>query len=160
MWNINSIIKAGEQLLPELASMLATGKDVYGTPEEKKFIDENFPACPNVSIDFGIMEKADNVYMLCVDFGWADLGTWGSLFDLAKKDEQNNALLKSEAIMYESNGNIVALDNPKRLAVIQGINDCIVAESGNVLLICKKEDEQRIKQFVADAQMKYGKEFN
>ena len=107
-----------------------------------------------------IMEKADNVYMLCVDFGWADLGTWGSLFDLAKKDEQNNALLKSEAIMYESNGNIVALDNPKRLTVIQGINDCIVAESGNVLLICKKEDEQRIKQFVADAQMKYGKEFN
>ena len=106
------------------------------------------------------MEKADNVYMLCVDFGWADLGTWGSLFDLAKKDEQNNALLKSEAIMYESNGNIVALDNPKRLAVIQGINDCIVAESGNVLLICKKEDEQRIKQFVADVQMKYGKEFN
>ena len=160
MWNVNSIIKAGEQLLPELASKLATGKDVYGTPEEKKFIDENFPACPNVSIDFGIMEKADNVYMLCVDFGWADLGTWGSLFDLAKKDEQNNALLKSEAIMYESNGNIVALDNPKRLTVIQGINDCIVAESGNVLLICKKEDEQRIKQFVADAQMKYGKEFN
>ena len=160
MWNVNSIIKAGEQLLPELASKLATGKDVYGTPEEKKFIDENFPACPNVSIDFGIMEKADNVYMLCVDFGWADLGTWGSLFDLAKKDEQNNALLKSEAIMYESNGNIVALDNPKRLTVIQGINDCIVAESGNVLLICKKEDEQRIKQFVADAQMKYAKEFN
>ena len=120
----------------------------------------NFPYCLNISIDYGIMEKADNVYMLCVDFGWADLGTWGSLFDLAKKDEQNNALLKSEAIMYESNGNIVALDNPKRLTVIQGINDCIVAESGNVLLICKKEDEQRIKQFVADAQMKYGKEFN
>ena len=102
----------------------------------------------------------DNVYLLCVDFGWADLGTWGSLFDLASKDEHNNALLKSEALLYESSGNVISLENTKRLAVIQGLHDYIVAESGNVLLICKKEDEQRIKQFVADAQMKYGKEYN
>ena len=73
MWNVNSIIKAGESLLPELATKLAAGKDVYGTSEEKKFIDENFPACPNVSIDFGIMEKADNVYVSLGDFGWSDL---------------------------------------------------------------------------------------
>ena len=73
MWNVNTIIKAGEALLPELASKLAPGKDVYGTPEEKAFIEENFPACPNVSIDFGIMEKADNVYVSLGDFGWSDL---------------------------------------------------------------------------------------
>ena len=160
VWNVNAILEAFSKFLPDISLRFDLGKEKFNTAEERDFIAENFPYCLNISIDYGIMEKADNVYMLCVDFGWADLGTWGSLFDLAKKDEQNNALLKSEAIMYESNGNIVALDNPKRLAVIQGINDCIVAESGNVLLICKKEDEQRIKQFVADAQMKYGKEFN
>ena len=160
VWNVNTILEAFSKFLPDISLRFDLGKEKFNTAEERDFIAENFPYCLNISIDYGIMEKADNVYMLCVDFGWADLGTWGSLFDLAKKDEQNNALLKSEAIMYESNGNIVALDNPKRLTVIQGINDCIVAESGNVLLICKKEDEQRIKQFVADAQMKYGKEFN
>ena len=160
VWNVNTILEAFSKFLPDISLRFDLGKEKFNTAEERDFIAENFPYCLNISIDYGIMEKADNVYMLCVDFGWADLGTWGSLFDLAKKDEQNNALLKSEAIMYEINGNIVALDNPKRLTVIQGINDCIVAESGNVLLICKKEDEQRIKQFVADAQMKYGKEFN
>lgn len=77
MWNVNSVIKAVEALLPELASKLIPGKDVYGTPAEKAFIDENFPACPNVSVDFGIMEKADNVYVSLGDFGWSDLGTWG-----------------------------------------------------------------------------------
>ena len=137
------------------------GKDKFNTPEEKAFIQENFPYCLNISIDYGIMEKAHNVYMLCVDFGWADLGSWGSLFDLANKDENENAVLKNnEAMLYECSGNVIALNNPKRLAVIQGLKDCIVAESGNVLLICKKDDEQRIKQFVADAKIKYGKEYN
>ena len=100
------------------------------------------------------------VYMLCVDFGWADLGTWGSLYDIAEKDEHQNAPLKTRTLMYESSGNIIALGDESRLAVIQGLHDYIIAESGNVLLICKREDEQRIKQFVADAQMKYEKEFN
>lgn len=102
MWNVNSIIKAGELLLPELATKLAAGKDVYGTPEEKKFIDENFPACPNVSIDFGIMEKADNVYVSLGDFGWSDLGTWGSLYDLSQKDESENVTLKCRSLLYNS----------------------------------------------------------
>lgn len=160
VWNVNAILEAFSKFLPDIASRFDLGKDKFNTPEEREFIQENFPYCLNISIDYGIMEKADNVYMLCVDFGWADLGTWGSLFDLAPKDEQNNAPLKSKTLMYESTNNIVALENQKRLAVIQGIHDCIIAESGNVLLICKKEDEQRIKQFVADAQIKYGKEFN
>ena len=107
------------------------------------------------------MEKADNVYVSLGDFGWSDLGTWGSLYDLSPKDENNNAVLKnSNALLYESSGNVIAVGNPKRLTVVQGLDDCIVAESGNVLLICKKDDEQRIKQFVADAQIKHGAEFN
>ncbi len=160
VWNVQTILDAFSKYLPEISSRFDLGISKFNTEAEQAFIEENFPYCLNISIDYGIMEKADNVYMLCVDFGWADLGTWGSLFELAPKDEQNNAFLKSKAEMYESSGNIVALDNPKRLAVVQGINDCIIAESGNVLLICKKEDEQRIKQYVADVQIKYGKEFN
>ena len=135
VWNVNTILEAFSKYLPDISSRFDLGKDKFNTPEEKAFIQE--------------------------DFGWADLGSWGSLFDLANKDENENAVLKNnEAMLYECSGNVIALNNPKRLAVIQGLKDCIVAESGNVLLICKKDDEQRIKQFVADAKIKYGKEYN
>jgi len=158
MWNVNTIIKAEEALLPELASKLAPGKDVYGTPEEKAFIEENFPACPNVSIDFGIMEKADNVYVSLGDFGWSDLGTWGSLYDLSPKDEQGNVTLKCDSMIYNSNDNIVVLPKGK-LAVIEGLEGFLVAESDNVLLICKKDEEHAIRKYVNDAQMKLGEDY-
>ena len=158
MWNVNTIIKAGEALLPELASKLAPGKDVYGTPEEKAFIEENFPACPNVSIDFGIMEKADNVYVSLGDFGWSDLGTWGSLYDLSPKDEQGNVTLKCDSMIDNSNNNIVVLPKGK-LAVIEGLEGFLVAESDNVLLICKKDEEHAIRKYVNDAQMKLGEDY-
>lgn len=160
VWNVNSILEAFSKFLPDISVRFDMGKDKFNTELERNFINENFPYCLKISIDYGIMEKADNVYMMCVDFGWADLGTWGSLFELAEKEDQNNASLKSKTLIYESSNNIIALSDPNRLAVIQGLNDYIVAESDNVLLICKKEDEQRIKQYVADAQIKYGKEFN
>ncbi len=160
VWNVQTILEAFDLHLPEVASRFSCEKDKFGTTEEQAFIHEIFPYCPNISIDYGIMEKADNVYMLCVDFGWADLGTWGSLYDIAPKDEEMNVSLKSKVLFYESKGNVVALDDSEKLAVIQGLEDYIVAESGNVLVICKKQDEQRIKQFVADALMKYGNKYN
>ena len=160
IWNVNTIIEAFSKYLPDISSRFDLGKELFNTPKEKDFIKENFPYCPNISIDYGIMEKASNVYMLCVEFGWADLGTWGSLFDIAHKDSYHNAVLKkNQALLYESTGNVVALDSD-RLVVVQGIHDCIIAESGNVLVICKKQDEQRLKQFVADAKIKYGDKFN
>jgi mannose-1-phosphate guanylyltransferase len=146
--------------LPDISSRFDLGTDKFNTSEEQAFINLHYPYCPNISIDFGIMEKADNVYMKCVDFGWADLGTWGSLYDIADKDENNNAVLKSRALLYDSENNIVSLGDKTRLVVIQGLNGYIVAENGNVLLICKKEDEQRIKQFMTDAQLKFGNEFS
>lgn len=158
MWNVNSIIKAFENLLPELAGKLAPGKPFYGTPEEKRFIDENFPACPNVSIDFGIMEKADNVYVSLGDFGWSDLGTWGSLYDLSEKDSNDNVTLKGKSILYNSQNNIVVLPD-KKLAVIDGLDGYLVAESDNVLLICKKDEEQTIRKYVNDAQIKMGEDY-
>lgn len=161
VWNVATILEAFDKFLPDIDSRFKLGKSLFNTPEESDFIQSIFPYCPNISIDYGVMEKADNVYMLCVDFGWADLGTWGSLFDLAHKDGNHNAVLKkNKALLYECTGNVIALDQPDRLAVIQGLHDYIVAESDNVLLICRKEDEARIKEFVADAQLKYGKEFN
>lgn len=160
LWNVNTIINAVHKFLPEISSRFDLGADKFDTPEEQEFINTHYPYCPNISVDYGIMEKADNVYMQCVDFGWADLGTWGSLFDIATKDEHNNALLKTRAMLYECEDNIIALGDNSRLAIIQGLKDYIVAENGNVLLICKKGDEQRIKQFMADTQLKYNDEFS
>lgn len=158
MWNVNTILKAVEDLLPEVAARLAPGKEVYGTPDEKRFIDENFPACPNVSVDFGIMEKADNVYVSLGDFGWSDLGTWSSLYDLSPKDEAENVTLKCESLLYNSRSNIVVLPKGK-LAVIDGLEGYLVAESENVLLICRKDEEHAIRKYVNDAQIKMGEDY-
>ena len=117
--------------------------------------------CPKIKACGYLGEVFMNSIHYGVDIGWADLGTWGSLFDIApKKDENNNAVLKTRAMLYECEDNIIALGNNKRLAVIQGLKNYIVAESGNVLLICKKEDEDRIKQYMADTRLKYDNEFS
>jgi mannose-1-phosphate guanylyltransferase len=158
-WHVDTILDAIRKYIPDISNRFDLGLDVFNTPLEKDFIEKNFLYCPTISIDYGVMEKAGNVYMLCVDIGWADLGTWGSIFDIAQKDEANNAVLKTQALLYESKNNIIALDNKERLAVIQGLNDFIIAESGNVLMICKKKEEDRIKQFMADANITYGEKF-
>jgi mannose-1-phosphate guanylyltransferase len=158
LWNVKTILDAFKLHLPDINTRLSKYLDKYNTPEEKKFIEEEYPMCENISIDYGIMEKADNVFMLIADFGWSDLGTWGSLYDLALKVDQKNVPLKCKSLFIESSNNLVSLADGK-LAVIQGLNDYIVVESDNVLLICKKSDEQRIKQFVADVNLKYGQEF-
>lgn len=158
IWNIQTILESFRQHLPEISGRFDLGINNFGTDKEKSFIDENFPFCPSISIDYGIMEKAANVCVQAADFGWSDLGTWGSLYDISDKDENANASLSPRALFYDSTGNIVALPNDK-LAVIQGLEGYIVAESDGVLLICKKEDEQRIKQFVTDAKLRYGEEY-
>ena len=157
LWNVQSIIKAIQRYLPEISIRFEEGISLYNTDAEKDFIARNFPACPNISIDFGVMEKASNVFMLQADFGWSDLGTWGSLYDRLARDKEDNVVLKCKTLMYESRGNIVAV--PRKLVVLNGLEDYIIAESDNVLLICKKEEEQRIRQFVTDAKMKFGDEF-
>ena len=159
-WNVDTILDAIRKFLPDISARFDIGLKSFNTDDEKRFIEANFSYCSSISIDYGIMEKADNVFMLCVDFGWADLGTWGSIFDVAaNKDESNNAVLKSRALLYEAENNIIALENKDRIAVVQGLKDYIIAESGNVLMICKKKDEDRIKQYMADAYIKYGDKF-
>lgn len=159
LWNVQTILSAFDELLPDIASRFNGGQDLFNTPQEADFINRIFPACPNISIDYGILEKSSNVYVLGADFGWSDLGTWGSLHELAEKDENKNATLKCDALFYESNNNLVSLPSDK-LAVLHKMNGYIVAESGNVLMICKKEDEQEIRQFVIDAQLKKGESYS
>jgi len=159
LWNLQTIVKAFDQLLPEVSNKFTAGKDFFNTDKEQEFIDQMYPSCPNISIDYGIMEKAANVHVLCSDFGWTDLGTWGSLYEMSPKDENENVTLKCKTAFYESGNNIVALPSEK-LAVIQDLNGYIVAESDNVLLICKLEDEQRIRQFVNDMNVTFDGKFN
>lgn len=159
IWNVDAIIEAMRKHLPDVTAPFDKYIYTFNTPEETDFIQDYFPKCPTISIDYGVMEKADNVYMLCVDFGWADLGTWGSIFDIATKDVSNNAVFETKALLYESENNIIELEDKDRVAVVQGLSDYIIAESGNVLMICKKKDENRIKQFMADAFLKYGDKY-
>jgi len=159
LWNLQAIDKAFSDLLPEVATKFKAGTEFYNTEKEQEFIDEMYPSCPNISIDYGIMEKASDVYVLCSDFGWTDLGTWGSLYEMSPKDENENVTLKCKTAFYESKQNIVVLPSDK-LAVIQDLEGYIVAESDNVLLICKLENEQRIRQFVNDINVKFEGKYN
>lgn len=158
IWNTRTILEAFHTHLPEISNRFDKGLDAFGTDKEKAFIDENFPFCPNISIDYGLMEKASNVCVQAADFGWSDLGTWGSLYDISDKDENANVVLVANSLFFDSAENIVTLPAGK-LGVIQGLEGYIVAEANNVLLICKKDEEQRIKQFVTDAKLKYGDEY-
>lgn len=158
MWNVNSVIQASEKLLPEIVLKLNAKSEVFNTPEEQNYINEVFPTCPNVSIDFGLMEKADNVYISLGDFGWSDLGTWSSLYDLSEKDENANVTLKCKSMIYNSKNNIIALPEEK-LAVIDGLDGYLIAENDDVLLICKKDEEHAIRKYVNDAQLKHGDKF-
>jgi len=154
LWNLQTIDKAFDDLLPEVSTKFKSGTEFFNTDKEQDFINEMYPSCPNISIDYGIMEKASDVYVLCSDFGWTDLGTWGSLYEMSPKDDHQNVTLKCKTAYYESEENIVVLPSEK-LAVIQDLNGYIVAESDNVLLICKRENEQRIRQFVNDVNIKF-----
>lgn len=158
IWNVQSVIKALQRHLPELSNRFEAGAGIFGTPDEKDFIREQFAACPNISIDFGLMEKASNVFVLCSEFGWADLGTWGSLYEFSPKDRSGNAERPGKRLQYECNDNIVAAPDEK-LIVLQGLDDYIIADTENVLLICKKSEEQRIRQFVTDAKVKFGDDY-
>ncbi len=159
LWNLKTIANAIEQYLPELHTAFMTAPEKMGTEEEDAYIQEVFPTCPNISIDYGVMEKAESVHVQQADFGWSDLGTWGSLYELSDKDENANATLKCNAEYYDSEGNVVVLPEG-HLAVLKGMKDMIVVESDKVLLICPKEDEQQIRQIVMDVEHNYEGKYN
>jgi len=155
IWSLSSIMKAFKSHLPEVDSLFKEGAKLYNTSKEHEFIEETYFECKNISIDYGVMEKADNVFVYCSDFGWADLGTWGSLHENIEKDENKNSILGENVLSYDLENCIVNMPKEK-LVVLQGLKDFIVVESNNILLICKKEDEQEIKQYVNDVRLKLG----
>ncbi len=161
-WNVKTIHAAFDEHLPALTSVLNEANGHYATPREQELVSSLFPQCPNISIDYAVLEKAHNVMVLPVDFGWADLGTWGSLYELKKEEDEANVALHTEALFYEAKGNIVSMDGEasEQLVVVQGIDDCIVAHSEGVLLICKRDQEQRIKEFIGQASLRYSKKFD
>jgi len=149
IWNLQTISEAFRYLLPEVADRFREGELLMGTEKEEAFIEEIFPKCPNISIDYGIMEKADNVFVIPSSFGWSDLGTWGSLYELSEKDEKGNVSLHSTAHFHDAEGNIVVLE-PGKVAIVQGVQDMIIVEEKGKLLVCKRKDEQQIKNWVLE----------
>ena len=156
VWNVRAIINAFTTHLPEVAEIFAEGADAYYTSHEKAFIDKAYSLTRSISIDNGVMEKAHNVYVVLSDFGWSDLGTWKSLYEASDKNADQN-VVDGHVMLYDTRNCIIK--TPKnRLVAINGLDGFIVAEYDNVLMICRKEDEQKVKAFVADAK-EQGTEF-
>lgn len=156
VWNVQAILKAFEAFLPETAEVFAEGNRFYYTPQEATFVTKAYSLCKSISIDNGIMEKAANVHVVLSDFGWSDLGTWKSLYEVSPKDSNQN-VTDGNILLYDTENSIIK--TPKeRLVVVQGLDGFIVAEYDNVLLICRKDEEQRVKDFVAEAKNR-GAEF-
>ncbi|PTN02876.1 mannose-1-phosphate guanylyltransferase [Mangrovibacterium marinum] len=146
VWNISSIENAYRTYLPTMASLFDTGDPHWFTLDEQSFINTNFPNCEKISVDYGIMEQADNIYVYPADFGWSDLGTWGSLYDLLPKNVGSNAVIGNQVKIIDSENCVVNIPSDKKV-VIQGLNNFIVAEKDNTLLICNKDDEQNIREY-------------
>ena len=146
IWNVTTIVNAFRVYQPKLARIFESLNDVYGTPAEQEAIDRHFPQCENISVDYAIMEKAEEIFVCPADFGWSDLGTWGSLLAQSHRDLYGNAIIGSNVSVFETHNTIIHTTQERKV-VVQGLDGFIVAENNNTLLICKLSEEQRIKQF-------------
>src|ERR1700722_3096734 len=158
IWSVASIIKALEKHLPDEATLFSNGTDAYYTSAEKKYIDKGYEQCKSISIDYGVMEKADNAYVRSSAIGWSDLGTWGSLYQHMEKDKNKNAVVGKNVMLFQSTGCVVHVPKNK-LVVMEGLEDYIVVEAEDILLICKKQDEQQIRNFVNEVKARKGERF-
>jgi mannose-1-phosphate guanylyltransferase len=159
IWSAKAINNAFKKHLPEMHEIFHLGKSAYNTDLEKDFISSAYQQCINISIDFAIMEKAENVYVLPADFGWSDLGTWASIYDMADKDYVGNAVIPSDQVMMFDSSNCMVNVPKEKLVILQGLHDYIVVESNNTLLICPRTEEQSVKQIVADVKGRFGTRF-
>jgi mannose-1-phosphate guanylyltransferase len=156
VWKVNSLIEAFRKYMPDLSDVFEEGKSQFGTPNESDFIATAYTTLKSISIDYGIMEKSDQVYVVLGDFGWSDIGSWQSLHELREKDEENN-VLEANALLYETKNCFIKTDTDK-LVVVQGLDHFLINESENVLLICKLDAEDKFRDFVAQAKKK-GEDF-
>ena len=146
LWTLDGIMKAFKQYLPEMVEVFEKGIYNFGTPEEQDFINDHFVDCPNISIDYGVMEKSPNTYTIPADFGWSDIGTWGSLFTHAKKDDDGNAK-RGKVVSVDNKNTIINIEEGTE-AVVEGLEDYLVAYRDHSLLVCRLHDEQQIKIWI------------
>ena len=148
LWTLEGIMNAFKQYLPEMVEVFEKGIYNFGTPEEQDFINDHFVDCPNISIDYGVMEKSPNTFTIPADFGWSDIGTWGSLFTHANKDENGNAL-RGKVVSVDNKNTIINIEDGTE-AVVEGLEDFLVAYRDHSLLVCRLHDEQQIKVWIED----------
>jgi mannose-1-phosphate guanylyltransferase len=158
IWKVKNGLDAFQRYMPEMYELFLSDENKLNTSEEKQVIEAIYPQCPNTSIDFGVMEKAANVFVIPSSFGWSDLGTWNSAWENMEKDYFENAVAGDKVIVFDSNKCVVHVPDEK-LVVLQGLEDFIIADTKDVLLICKKEKEQAIKEYVAEVKRNTGEKF-
>jgi mannose-1-phosphate guanylyltransferase len=158
VWKLNTGIEAFQKHLPEMYELFYSERDKLNTSEEKQAVENIYPQCTNISIDFGVMEKADNVYVIPASFGWSDLGTWNSAWENMEKDYFENAVAGDHVVVFDTSKSVIHVPDEK-LVVLQGLEDFIVVDTKDVLLICQKEKEQEIKEFVAEVKRNKGDKF-
>ena len=147
VWSARSILKSFNEFLPDIFNPFSEGTSFIGTSEEKDFIDRIYYNFPNISIDYGILEKATNVYVIGAELGWSDLGTWSSLYGHSETDSNKNALIGGKTFSHSSLGNLISIPKGK-VALIEGLEDYIVVDTPDALLIIRKQEEQKIKEYL------------
>ena len=158
IWSTKSILNAYETYLPEMNEIFVEGKDKYNTSEEKAFVKKAYPLSKNISIDYGIMEKAEKVLVIPGDFGWSDLGTWGSVYDKLMKDDNENVIIGKNVMTFYTSNSIVNVPHDK-LVILDGLDDYIIVESNDILLVTPKSKEQNIKQLLTKIRQNKGDEY-
>lgn len=146
MWSADVLVEEIRKYNPEIANIMDQITPALFSEKEQTVVNEHFPLCPKISVDYAVMEKTDKAYVMPAEYGWSDLGTWGSLHALTQQDDNNNAVIGNNVKMVESTGCMVRMPKGKPV-VIQGLKDCIVAEHNNTLLICQLNEEQKIKEW-------------
>lgn len=159
LWKASTMKAELAKCAPDVDAVFEKGKNVFATPQEKAYIDREYPSCVSISIDYAVMERADNVYVETVTFGWNDLGTWSALYDTSPKNRDGNVTQGCRVMAYNATGNVFAINGKDKLVVVDGLKDYIIADAGDVLLICPKSEEQRIKLMVNDAKVTFGDKY-
>jgi len=158
VWQTKSIIQSFEKYLPEIYEVFDAEKESFNTNQEKHAVEKIYPQCVNISIDYGVIEKAENVYVIPSSFGWTDLGTWGSAFETLEKDYFENAVVGKNVMVFDSTRNMIHTDD-KKLVLLQGLDDFIIVDTPDALLICKKEKEQELKEYLSEVKRNKGEKF-
>lgn len=158
VWQVKHIISAFEKYLPEVYEVFHAEMEHFNTETEQAAIERIYPQCVNISIDFGIMEKADNVYLIPSSFGWSDLGSWNSAYENLEKDYFGNAVSGANVMVIDAVKNVVYADD-KKLVLLQGLEDFIIVDTPDVLMICKRDKEQDIKEFTVEVKRNKGERF-